>query len=56
MYKEITIKDDIIKLLQAEIKKYRRQDIIISERETIENEKISKILEELIFKIKKINY
>lgn len=54
MYEEITIQDDIVKLLQSEIKKYRRQDIILSEREIAENEKIAKILEELIPRIKNI--
>ena len=54
MYEEITLQDDIVKLLQSEIKKYRRQDIILSEREIAENEKIAKILEELIPRIKNI--
>jgi len=54
MYEEITIQDDIVKLLLSEIKKYRRQDIILSEREIAENEKIAKILEDLIPKIKNI--
>jgi hypothetical protein len=46
--------DDVIKMLEAEIKRYKRQDIILSEREINENKKIADILESLIPKIKDI--
>ncbi len=41
-------------LIKSEIKKYRRSDIILSERETLENEKIAKVLESLVIKISNI--
>ena len=42
---------EVANLIRAEVKKYRRQDIILSERESAENEKIAKILEALIPRI-----
>jgi len=42
---------DVIKLIEAEVKRYKRQDIILSEREIAENKKIADILESLIPKI-----
>lgn len=46
--------DDVVKLIEAEIKRYKRQDIILSEREINENKKIADILESLIPKIREI--
>jgi len=42
---------DVINLIRSEIKKYSRQDIILSEREMLENKKIASILDDLIKKI-----
>lgn len=53
---ESKITTEIINLISSEIKKYKRQDIILSEREIAENEKIAKILEELFLKIKNLTY
>jgi len=46
---------EVVKLLDAEIKRYRHQDIILSERETAENEKIAKILGDISKKILELN-
>ena len=56
MFEETFFQNDILKLISSEIKKYKRQDIILSEREIAENEKIAKILEELFLKIKNLTY
>lgn len=42
---------EVNNLIRSEIKKYRRSDIILSERETLENEKIAKVLESLVIRI-----
>jgi hypothetical protein len=46
------MKNYIIELIELEIKLYKRQDMILSEREILENRKIVSVLESLLTKIK----
>lgn len=44
-----------VKIIETELRKYKHTDMMLSDRETVENKRITAILESLIKKIKELD-